>query len=643
MIDEFADLRKIDLPFDINNVDPQCISCVRAQLIKYEKHQSSDGKTCKGRFLVDCSGIPKESIDPTTKATLSDDQIETLESVNDITKFSAKFLRLPDGTAWEARPYQTAVLKCSSRRKVLRIGRRTGKTDSVCVEICYYLFTQEKCRLLVVGPQKVHVQEIFERVRAFIAANPILKNSVVKDISAPYYVLKLNNGSEVRGFAAGTKGKQEGTSIRGQNADRIYVEECDYVDENALQGAVLPILHTTPTTTLVAFSTPSGFKSVYYSMCCDNPGYKEYHYTYKVLPHWKNVEAEKSAFTEEQWNREYLANFGDAESGVYKPSYVDRATINYEYKDMIRNPMWKYTIGTDWNEKHGTEICVLGYNTLTRMFQVVETVLIEKSEFTQLSGISRLLEANRKWKPSFIYIDAGNGSTNYELIRKTAYENSTRDGDRDTARLLQILKRYDSGASIETRDPVNQQKTKSPAKPFMVNSSVRLFEQNKIRISSFDNVLEKQLRSYIIERLTPTKTPVYGLSEPKVMDHRLDALNLAIVAFQLEFSDLHAQNVCTETAAAADPRTARQNTGSSNGKTEEDKYSKPEDRRLESASMTWVEQQLFNKGVKSDLSHIPSNRPGWDIDKEQEKRSEWLQRRRSRGNVGRDRPNRSNI
>jgi replicative DNA helicase len=641
MIDELADLRQLDLPFDVDNVDQQCIECIRAQLVKYEKHQDASGKTCKGRFLVDCFGIPKDIIDPTVKTGLSSEQIENLEAVQDIVKFAKKYLQLPDGTQWEAREYQEKVLRCTSRRKVLRIGRRTGKTDSVCVEICYYLFTQKKCRLLVVGPQKVHVEEIFGRVRAFIAANPLLADSVVHDISAPYYRLELSNGSELRGFAGGTTGKKEGTSIRGQNADRIYIEECDYVDENALQGAIMPILHTTPTTTLVAFSTPSGFKSVYYSMCCDSPAYKEYHYTYKVLPHWKQVEAEKSAFTEEQWNREYLANFGDAESGVYKPHYIDRASTNYEYSNMIRNPVWKYTIGTDWNEKHGTEICVLGYNSITHTFQVVEALLIEKSEFTQLSGISKLLEMNKKWKPSFVYIDAGNGSTNYELLRKTAYENSSRDGDRDTARLLQILKRYDSGASIEIRDPVSQQKIKAPAKPFMVNSSVRLFEQNKIKISSFDHVLEKQLRNYIIERLTPTKTPVYGLSEPKVLDHRLDALNLAIVAFQLEFSDLHAQHVCTETASVADPRTTRHIDGSN--KTQDERYSKPEERRMESAEMTWVEKQLFANRVKSDLSHIPSNRPGWSEDKENERRAEWLQRRRSRGNVERNRPNRSNI
>jgi hypothetical protein len=421
-------------------------------------------------------------------------------------------------------------------------------------------------------------------------------------------------------------------------------EEMDYIDENALQSAVLPILHTTPQTTLVGFSTPSGFKTPYYQMCTENPTYKEFYYSYKVLPWWRQVEAEKSSFTEEQWKREYLAEFADAEFGVYKPSYIDRSLIDYEYNNMTRNVNWKYTIGADWNEKYGTELVVLGYNPFTQVFQLVEANHIEKSEFTQLAGVSRLLELNKKWKPAFIYVDAGNGSSNVELLRKTAFENSTSSGDRDTARLLQILKKYDAGSAIETRDPISHQKVKAQAKPFMVNSSVRLFEQNKIKLSVHDNKLEKQLRNYIIERLSPTKVPVYGLSEPKVGDHRLDALNLAIVAFTLEFDDLHARHVSMDVGAVADPRSLK-SSEDKNGRLEEIRYSRPEERRIDSPGLTWAEQEVFGKSNpgKMDLQHIPTNRPGWSTDEEDKVRQDWIHRRRSRGNSTFNRPKRSNF
>jgi len=644
MTDELADLRGLDLPFDLDEVIPQCHECVRKQLIKYAKF-STEGRIQGRRFTVPCVGIKKHLIEPSEKASMTDEQIEYLEAVRDKVAFAKTFIKLPGDIPWKARWYQTQVLRCTSRRKVLRIGRRTGKTDSVCIEILWKIFTNSDKKVFVTGPQKVHVEEIFTRLRAFIAANPILANTITRDVSAPYYEIKLKNRSRVRGVPGGAKGKKEGLAGRGQDADDIYCEEMDYIDETALRGGILPILHTSAETSLCGFSTPTGFKTPYYGLCEENPQFKEFHFTYKVLPWYKQVETEKISFTEEQWQHEYLAEWGTAESGVYKPSYIDRALTDYKY-DQPRNGIWKYTIGTDWNEKHGTEIIVLGYNPLNQSFMVVDALHIEKSEFTQLSGVSKLIELNRKWKPHFIYIDAGNGSTNYEILRKTAYENSRKDGDRDTARMLTMLKKYDAGSSIETRDPVSSQKHKTPAKPFMVNSSVRLFEQNKIRISAHDITLEKQLRSYIIERMTPTKTPVYGLEDPKVMDHRLDALNLAIVAFSLEFGELHVQPVNMQVASVPDPRTLK-NPNSTDKREREERVSTPQERGLEgNFKKTWVEEQMFAQlpgRIDNGIGGIQTNRPGWSTDEEDLMLAKFKQRRRGRGGRGSNRPTRSNF
>ena len=862
-------------------------------------------------------------------------------------------------------------------------------------------------------------------------------------------------------------------------------EEMDYIDEKSITGAIMPILQTNPDTALVGFSTPSGFRTPYYYLCEDNPYYVEFHHNYKVLPHWKNVEIERSSYTEEDWEHEFEAIWGSSEDGVYKTSYIDAALQTYTYDDCTRGPAWRYCIGTDWNEKHGTEIVVLGYNTLTGRFQVVQAELVPKSEFTQLAGIQKLLDLNKKWRPSFIYIDAGNGclhkdsmvycsdgiktiedikitdmvlthngsykkvidhvatgtkesyllkpafclpttvstdhthmvfrsenkfndfpikdmqlteiktsdlnpnkdfmvipkedvsnpikscvidlvqelhdmpnleyddnyvwtkhgyqisggisnqdiidefdtsrstiqrtrrkteskermapvevklfnqlnnkygdkwlyphlkktnrfidicdpeflyiygwylsegysgvnsieisqmpfhykeefdhlvsccvkrwdtkvitrshgrqkgmkrlfiknsiisslfkkiggshcynkfidsrimqsnpietlvsifygdgcegkhgvnlsmtsmtlvsqvrqilvnngllaglhyikprkrkdgykdsapqlmlylnarentvdlinrllhthvtarkgiqrrkyietekyflvpikklnymgkcqdmyditveddasfhvngfithnSTNYELLRKTAYEQRHKQGDRDTAKLLDILKKYDAGASLKIKDPITSAEIRAPAKPFMVNASVRMFEQSRIVISANDQVLEKQLRSYIVERMTPTKVPVYGLAEPKVGDHRLDALNLAIVAFQLEFNDLHNVPVLTTALAIPDPRIKKMHIRSDSAM--ENKEHRPEDRRMEENKKVSVYGSLPGR-VDNNRSNIKTNRPGWETDDEELFAAKRLQRQRGRGNVSRGRPRRS--
>jgi len=138
--------------------------------------------------------------------------------------------------------------------------------------------------------------------------------------------------------------------------------------------------------------------------------------------------------------------------------------------------------------------------------------------------------------------------------------------------------------------------------------------------------------------MTPTKGPVYGLAEPRVGDHRLDALNLALVAFQLEFSDLHNVPVLTTVGAVPDPRTKsmhlREDTKLEN------KEHKPEDRRLETGSNSSVFGAMPAR-IDNNRRNIKTNRPGWESDREETFSAQRLQRQRGRGSVSRGRPSRS--
>jgi len=294
-------------------------------------------------------------------------------------------------------------------------------------------------------------------------------------------------------------------------------------------------------------------------------------------------------------------------------------------------------MGVDWNEKHGAEIVILGQDRINGRLTLVEALLVPKAEFTQLAGVQKVIDLNKKWKPDYIYSDNGNGSTNNELLAKTASDIRRYGGDRDTARIVDILRAYDSGASIVVKDPVFNEEKKVPAKPFMVNASIRMFEQGIISISSSDKILEAQLRNYIIVRYSPTKTPVYGLENPKVEDHRLDALNLAIVAFHLNFNKLYEKIISTTVGTALDPRMI----GSSSERGLEGKgESFPEERRLATSklSLSYAPGRINEETIRTD-------RVGWDTDQEERKKMEWLQRRYSRRKMQREdvRPKRTNI
>jgi hypothetical protein len=105
------------------------------------------------------------------------------------------------------------------------------------------------------------------------------------------------------------------------------------------------------------------------------------------------------------------------------------------------------------------------------------------------------------------------------------------------AYLRDRLKSYDFGSKITYRNPATKQIEKQFAKPFLVENSVRQFEQGRVKLPYKDYVLHKQLLNYIVKNISPAGVPIYGMNDPKVGDHRLDALNLALIAYVLEMSD----------------------------------------------------------------------------------------------------------
>jgi len=1067
-VDPLADLRKLDLPFDIDNVREQCHKCVRRQLKKYENFVEGD-VSCKGKFTVPCKGVPKEP-DLALKRILGD-QWEDYLSVADPVVWAAKNIKHSTGPLmgkpWVARWYQEEVLRCTSIRRMLRIARRSGKTDMIAIYILYRLFTQEGIKAVIAAPNKSHVEEIMQRVSDFAKSNPDLRSCILRERSAPYYEFTISNKSRLRGFAVGAQGGSEGVGIRGQDADEIlclprgtlvstskfavkpierltlqdtvlggdqygvrvgeiqqlgvrratvmtiptalgvvkctpehplfdgekdvearcadhvitslyyqkltfsprviiarllgyvygdgwvsedkvgfsgqeadleqiqadlsllgdkkhiintrvcenerrgtkgegsqfgsgyayhfikglcptgrkvfqplrvpdrimngipyvkmaflsglfsaegtgikyqtnkktprtvdfamrstkeqwirdwigdlcllldslkikystsfeyfkdedivdpeddgdryigqiniansqrnlqkfidkigycynaektatanayrlfrhykriwkadrwkknrmvrmqsgtaskvaeklqipkstvkyhrnlydelyseplllpheylakitwrpgYVrlpirkenirydpeivdvynltsgadnrffaggmlthncEEMDYIDTKALMQAVLPILQTRPTTAFTGFSTPSGLKTTFYTLCEESPDYIEFHHSYKVLPpeHRASIERDKPKYTEDEFGHEFLAEWGNPEEGVYKASYIDRALRNYTYEDQVYNIRWQYVMGTDWNEQHGTEIVVLGRNPANGQYQPVDAICIEKSEFTQLAGIDAVIKMNQKWKPSFIYIDAGGGgSSNWEVLIKTSKGHRVPGGDPDTARIVDILKKYDAGASIETKHLITGEPVRRPAKQFMVNASVRMFEQGMMRISAADKTLEKQLRNYIIKRISPQGVPVYDAKDPKVKDHRLDAFNMACAAFVLEFGDLHKVDIITSAIAAPSPLSKQLSFRASRG----DQEHGPEDRRIDKP------ESLLGRAVlpgRIDIEKRQVYRHGFSTDEEDKYRQMYARRRRNRliRQQRYERPQRSNF
>lgn len=544
------------MALNLKILDEACTGCIKGYA---GKHRLGKGDT----FSIRCSGIPKTFISPNTIRALSNESAISATALLDPVTWALENLDWhcldEDGSVWARknpeeyrkqmeerpdraskyhRPYQATMLRCSARRKVFRIGRQAGKTESLIISIIFSLFTNANFKIILITPFQAQIELIFGRIKELIATNPSLQNSIKRAVSAPQHTLELYNGSYIKGFTAGTRSGGNADSVRGQSANMLVFDEADYLAPADMDSA-LAIITNFPDATVWMSSTPTGKREKFYETC-NSRLYKEFHYPSSVNPNW-NEELEsdfKSTYTSIGYVHEVEANFGAQEEGVFQVGYVEAAEAEYRYADMKPAPGWHYSIGVDWNDvKVGTTLVVTGFNPTSSKFLIVERQVVSREGWTQLTACNKIAELNRKWHPFAIYVDSGFGGTQIEVLRKFGYEarvDKEKGPNHLDAKLVKILKAYQFGSTIEIHDPWTKQLVKKPAKGFLVESAVRRFESNDIYFPKSDTQLKAELLGYIIDRVSVHGQVVYGTNSDNVGDHNLDALMLSLVAFTLE-------------------------------------------------------------------------------------------------------------
>jgi hypothetical protein len=557
------------MALDLNNCDKVCTQCIK----RYKcKHSLVAGQL----FKVKCKGIPLyNQLEMFTG--MAPEQQEAAVGILDPVRWAAETLDWhcldPDGSIWARknpeeyaewiadhpgesilgqsryhRPYQAEMLRCSARRKVFRIGRQAGKTEAIVVSMLYHLFTkpglppEEGFKIVVLTPYQAQIDLIFKRMMELLRVSPTTNNSISRHVKAPIYTITLHNGSEVKGFTAGTKSGGNADAIRGQHANMLVFDEADYLAPKDMESA-LSIIINYPNASVWMSSTPSGKREKFFETC-NSTGWREFYYTSKVNPMFNDhLDAMfREQMSQIAYKHEVLADFGEQEEGVFQNVYVQAAKFDYKYGDIPRNANWVYTMGVDWNDTRiGTTIVVLGFDPGHNKFFVVDRHTVSRDGWTQLSACQKIAELNRLWRPLVIYIDAGFGGTQWEVLRKYGYDSSvdpSKGPMHPDARLKDIVKRYDFGSKVEVHDLWTHAPLQKPAKPFLVESTVRRFETQDIKFSKYDELLEKQLLGYVIDRVTPTGVPVYKASDENTGDHTLDALLLSVIGFVLEATPL---------------------------------------------------------------------------------------------------------
>lgn len=500
---------------------------------------------------------------------------------------------------WEARDYQHAILtECKKSKKlVLRLGRRLGKTDDMCVAILWFAYTQynkgpnNQYDIIIATPYETQIDLIFKRLHQLIEVSPLLTGLISRDV---HHNICFNiNGvtSNILGLTAGANNATGGAnSTRGQRADVIILDECDYIGSNQVTN-ILNIRNEAPERIrLICASTPSGKHEEYYRWCVgaskkyfptkediENNRFSGYQVEEKPIGEgngWTEIYAPSNVnkellkmnpdtlqtyledirdeLSEMRYVQEVMAEFGEEEMGVYMKKYIYEAIaegerLKYKYitkwSKEDREAYLKRTqgqciriLGVDWDKyAAATNMVCMEFDRfhqdregrIVPVFKMLFRIEIARSEFTYINAMNKIIELNDEYKFDWIAIDRGYGEVQLEMLHKYGEEHP------ETG-LADKVVGYQFSQKIEVTDPYTRKKDQKHLKPFMVNNSVNLFEKGKIVLDPKDRDMITQLEEYRVKSISSSGLPQYTDEN----EHAIDSMNLALLIFEQKYGAL---------------------------------------------------------------------------------------------------------
>ena len=505
------------------------------------------GRNFTNRELALLVDEPFEVNNDLLNAGISAEQQRQIHIAKDPCRWAKHFLGA------ETRVYQTIILRDPSLRKVLRAGRRLGKTYTMAIYLLHYSYTHRDGRCLVIAPMKTQVELIYQEINRLAAKNGIVSGSVTRKVTSPQFMIEFSNGSTIRFFTSGMRSGGKSDVARGQEAHIIVLDEMDYMhadDLDALYAMLQKTAEDQPDKVLIGASTPTGRRERFWEWC-KSERFTEYWYPSYCNPFFsKDQEDEfREQYSESGYRHEIEADWGEDSEGVYPRKYVDKAFIDpsWAYIPEVQSARSFYTIGVDWDKYGaGTNIVVLEACNDTYederfrgKVRLVYREEIAKSEYTLTNAVNRIVELNESFSPKHIYVDRGYGEVQVELLRKYGTENPK-------SSLRDRVKGIGFGESIEIRDPYTKLPVKKEIKPYMVDNLTQFLEKEQLLFPASDEEMYLQLISYVVVRTTQSGRPVFEAGGSAV-DHAHDALMLALLAITQNYGDFSKLKVARNT------------------------------------------------------------------------------------------------
>ena len=480
-------------------------------------------------------------------AGISSEHQRQLHAAKDSVVWAKQFLGA------ELRVYQILILRDPSLRKVLRAGRRLGKTFSLAIQLLHYSYTHKDGRSLVIAPMKTQVELIYQEILRISSKNEVVMNSISRKVTSPQFMIQFSNGSTIRFFTSGMKSGGKSDVARGQEAHLIILDEMDYMhadDLDALYAMLQKTAEDQPDKVMIGASTPTGRRERFWEWC-NSPRFKEFWFPSYCNPFFSKEQEEefREQYSSSGYRHEIEADWGEDSEGVYPRKFIDRAFVSppWKYHAEIMSARSFHVIGVDW-DKYGAgtnivvlEVCADNYEDprFKGKVKLCYREEISKSEYTLTRAVDRIIELNQIFNPKHIYVDRGYGEVQVELLRKHGVENPS-------SKMKERVKGIGFGESIEVRDPYTKLMIKKEMKPYMVDNLRQYLERENILFPEDDEEMYLQLISYVVVRMTSSGRPVFEAGG-SALDHAHDALMLALLAITQNYGDFAKTNYADKT------------------------------------------------------------------------------------------------
>lgn len=545
---------------------PECIKCIKAKTLTKNIINTETGEVLykAGEFPVVCKGIlSKKGYEAMARSARADQGIvgdEGLEHEVDILReafdkayWAKKYLNWEPRVTKDGYPYQEVALNCTSKRKALRLGRRSGKTDILSIEAVHSFATSAKdvksnrrvgAKVTFITPAETQRKEIFDRIRSFIYERLLWgKYEVPKDSNSPYPEIKTSENALIQGFVTGTSSGADGTSIRGKGGDKNLWDEGAFISPD--QYAVMtPLLAEHPDVELIVSSTPLEKEGNFYEFCID-PTFKEFHIPSTAMDFWTPLidYGQRRHLGPIQYRQEILAEFGSVDDSVFSDTLRAKMFIGESYESRVNHFIqnrddYIVGLGVDWNgQQNGNQLCLMGAKKGTKKKEIIMRYEIDGDNI-QTKSIQFIRELNQKWMFDFIYVDNGFGSAQIEMLHNIGKNAFRKYGRHSPDANLRNVFPINFQGKIKRINPYDKKEESKLIKVFMVDTMMLEMEDGDIVAAEDDTELNKQMEMYKIARVMDSGSPKYVPGNKRIGDHALDGVMLCALGFKLEYSDI---------------------------------------------------------------------------------------------------------